>query len=139
MRDIARLTREVSGLLILADEVEQRLDEVDERSTQLAVGAGNIAHALERTAMLVEKLDELENRSLVVEAAFAGRARVTPQRAVQLAGPALAWVKGEISASKWAEVLTAWSNGQRQFSAADMGLEAWPEPPAWMGEDQIPW
>ncbi len=138
---VAKVGEELALLLRALDEAEARLEEVDLRTTSLAIGQGNIGAALERTEALTDKLESLEARAVVLEAAYAGRAKVPVRHVLGLAGPALAWVKGEISAGQWAEVLTAWQNGQREWTAADVGLEAWPEPPEWMAkvEDDLPW
>lgn len=135
-----RVDEVAQRLYALVASTEERLEEVDLRTTSLAIGQGNIAAALDRTEALVAKLDGLESRAVLLEAAMAKRARVPVRHALGLAGPALAWVKGDISAGRWAEVLTDWLNGQREWSPHDVGLEAWPEPPEWMtDEDHIPW
>jgi hypothetical protein len=121
------------------DEAEARLEEVDLRTTALAIGQGNVSAALDRTEALTDKLESLESRAIVLEAAMAKRAKVTISRAIGLGGPALAWVKGDITTGRWAEVLTDWLNGKDRWVAEDVGLETWPEPPAWMGEDDMPW
>lgn len=164
-KDMGRLTKQVNGLLSLveerAEEVAEGLrdhveearedlasdveslrlsvEELDERTTTLSIGAGNVAEALERTEALTDKLEALENRAKLLEAMMAKSARVRVADAMGLAGPALAWVKGEISTGRWAEVLEAWANGKRQWVAEDVGLPHWPEPPPWMGEEDIPW
>lgn len=138
--EFARVDEVATRLYALVEATEARIEEVDERTTALAIGQGNIGAALDRTEALVARLDGLESRAAVLEAAYAKRAKVTISRAIVLGGPALAWVKGDISAGRFAEVLTAWLNGKDHFTAEDVGLEAWPEPPEWMGdEDHIPW
>jgi len=133
------VNRAVYALACSTDALEQRLEEVDERTTALAIGQGAIAAALDRTEALAGTLERLEARAVVLELATAKLARVTVSDAMGLAGPALAWVKGEISTGRWAEVLTEWQNGKRSWTADDCGLPSWPEPPPWMGEEDIVW
>lgn len=130
----------LARLLRAVDDAEARIEEVDLRTTALAIGQGNISAALDRTEALTDKLEALENRAILLEAAMAKRAKVPIRHVLGLAGPALAWVKGDITAGRMAEVLSAWLNGQHEWKAEDVGLEAWPEPPEWMAEeDHIPW
>lgn len=134
-----RVNRAVYNLATTTDALEQRLEEVDERTTALAIGQGAISAALDRTEALARTVAGLEARAHVLESVQARMAKVDVGAAVVLAGPARLWVLGQISAGRWAETLSDWLNGKRLFLPADFGLSAWPELPEGAEEDPIPW